>query len=284
MSDSVQANDDIEDNQDMNEAHQAVSHSESEAPSVESIKVPKGYTLVPTSVLEALMANRPSPEAPKKEESKSTRWKVMMERQYYLGDIKLSLTAGQTFFYVDGEHILVDGHKYDRLTSFLKLWNGQYGPRPTEEMIKRPAFRILNLGPEVPPPFAELFEDDYVEERPSEQQRVRNEEIQAERPQTRREKLHNLNANNGFRHQPLQHQPIAADELPPRGSPERKAMIHGLSGEAVDRPSGQERPENVSDIKVSGNRMEGSRTVARVPGPIADEAKTLPRQRSNTRR
>lgn len=232
-----------------------------------SFTPPPGYVLLPQAVYDMLVrqAEGTGQGGPRAATDKIIHLRVL--RPVQLGDIKTQLNPEEEIEWVPRKSVTVRGKENHILGSFLCYWNRQ-DPRSFKyDPHFSPVFDIIN-----PETLDEVLG-------PAPQKRNVRRPIDEETARIRREEgkgdataRHTSEPVQGLK---MTHGPVASSDLPPPGSPERKALIHGQSIErqnvAQRRTAGlgNEEPESVEDFKVTTGRQD-QRVIGMIDGPSAE--------------
>jgi hypothetical protein len=187
--------------------------------------IPDGYVLLPQAVYDSLVK---SSEVTPADVKKPVH--LLVRRAVSLGDIRTQLNPDERIEWIPKVSVTIRGKVHTTLGSFLTIWNKQDPNVKAYDPDSAPFFEVLN--PEVLDSYYKMQELTSRPARPvngntAEVNRIRREEERGT----------------------VKSAPVPED-LPPRGSPERKAMI---LERAMDSQHGGKKTEVTPRFENAGN-------------------------------
>jgi hypothetical protein len=246
-------------------------------PSYSSFSPPPGYVLVPQDMYDLMKARLsspvqdvtpPSPTSRKLTQAPLINLQVL--RPCQLGDIRTQINPGETISWIPNKSITIRGRVHDKLDSFLTAWNQQTPGNPYYNPKFDKLFKINDDSIDDAIAFLSI-PDPRLRTPVSDAQRIRREE------------------QGGYslrRHAAVDGVTMGdeEDDLPPRGSEDRKRLMVEACLNRRDRyDTGEVQEDTSPQVNNSQIRVNSVGSVARIPGPPADETPANPRRRLQRR-
>jgi len=243
---------------------------------------PEGYVLVPKDVYDLLLKQAtPKEDSAKARKPIETTIYLQVLQAIHLGDIKTQVNPDEIVEWIPRRSITIRGKINSELGSFLSVFNKQSPGHSRYDPAFPPVFVV---SPESQEDFAKVLGYGNITGRAAAGGLSEKDRIQGEETLSPRSKKVKVAAGLEFDTTP---QPTAEDlqefdddyqarlhgELPPRGSAERKEMIHKGNIERMNAPgqkvaglnSGDGADLSVEDFPVQQNTQSDQRVVAQVP-------------------
>jgi hypothetical protein len=196
-----------------------------------AFSIPAGYVLLPQAVYDSLVK---SSEATPAESRKPVHLKVL--RAVSLGDIRTQLNPDERIEWIPKVSVTIRGKPHNTLGSFLTIWNKQDPNARAYDQHSAPFFQVLN------PEILESYQKAQgIEGRPT----------RASGNATEVSRIANEEKNGTVKAAPV------PEDLPPRGSEARKALIlqrslDGQSGKKTEiKPRFEESGNNGAELSVT---------------------------------